>query len=106
MPSSNVFTPLGIAHCATDNCGAEHDCQCRLSKKIWRDGVDYGVCHFIGDVNAVASDGVIGPCGGGVAQKPRDLQPRRMSCSEGIFSKGKRLARSRAYAGFSRAGCV
>ena len=43
-----VFTPLGIAHFTTDNCGAEHDFQCRLSKKIWTDGVDYGVWHFIG----------------------------------------------------------
>ena len=43
-----VLTPLGIAHFTTDNCGAEHDFQCRLSKKIWRDGVDYGVWHFIG----------------------------------------------------------
>ena len=43
-----VLTPLGIAHFTTDNCGAEHDFQCRLSKKIWTDGVDYGVWHFIG----------------------------------------------------------
>ena len=43
-----VFTPLGIAKFTTDNCGAEHDFQCRLSKKIWRDGVDYGVWCFIG----------------------------------------------------------
>ena len=43
-----VFTPLGIDSCTTDNCGAEHDFQCRLSKKIWTDGVDYGVWHFIG----------------------------------------------------------
>ena len=43
-----VFTPLGIAHYTTDNCGPLHDFQCRLSKKIWRDGVDYGVWHFIG----------------------------------------------------------
>ena len=43
-----VFTPLGIAHFTTDNCGPSHDFQCRLSKKIWKDGVDYGVWHFIG----------------------------------------------------------
>ena len=43
-----VLTPLGIAHFTTDNCGVEHNYQCRLSKKIWTDGVDYGVWHFIG----------------------------------------------------------
>ena len=43
-----VLGPSGIAHFTTDNCGAEHDFQCRLSKKIWTDGVDYGVWHFIG----------------------------------------------------------
>ena len=42
------FTPLGIAHFTTDNCGAEHGFQCRLSKRIWTDDVDYGVWHFIG----------------------------------------------------------
>ena len=42
------FTPLGIAHFTTNNCGAEHDFQCRLSKRIWTDDVDYGVWHFIG----------------------------------------------------------
>ena len=45
-----VCTPLGIAHYTTDNCGPSHDFQCRLSKKIWNDGVDYGVWHFIGDL--------------------------------------------------------
>ena len=43
-----VFTSLGIAHYTTDNCGPTHDFQCRLSKKIWNDDVDYGVWHFIG----------------------------------------------------------
>ena len=43
-----VLGPSVIAHFTTDNCGAEHDFQCRLSKKIWTDGVDYGVWHFIG----------------------------------------------------------
>ena len=43
-----VFTPLGIAHFTTQNCGAEHDWQCRLSKRFWRDIVDYGIWHFIG----------------------------------------------------------
>ena len=45
-----VFTPLGIAHFTTDNCGVEHHFQCRLSKKIWEDCGDYGVWHFIGDL--------------------------------------------------------
>ena len=43
-----VFTSLGIAHYTTDNCGPTHHFQCRLSKKIWNDNVDYGVWHFIG----------------------------------------------------------
>ena len=45
-----VFTPLGIAHYTTENCGLPHNFQCRLSKKIWNDGVDYGVWYFIGDL--------------------------------------------------------
>ena len=43
-----LFTPLGIAYFTTQNCGAEHDWQCRLSKRFWRDIVDYGIWHFIG----------------------------------------------------------
>ena len=43
-----VLTPLDIAYCTTANCGVEHDFRCKLSKKIWRDGVDYGVWCFIG----------------------------------------------------------
>ena len=43
-----ALTPLGIAHFTTDNCGVEHNYQCRLSKKIWTDGVDYGAWYFIG----------------------------------------------------------
>ena len=43
-----VFTQLGIAHFATDNCGESYDFQCRLAKKVWRDSVDHGVWFFIG----------------------------------------------------------
>ena len=64
---------------------------------LWRLALHwcFAVAEGFDDADAVAFDGVIESCGGGVAPKPRDLQPRRVSCSEGNFSKGKRLARSR-----------
>ena len=60
---------------------------------LWRLALHwcFAVAEGPADVNAVASDGVIGSCGGGVAPKPRDLQPRRMSCSEGIFPRANAM---------------